>query len=779
MQVCKQTGLNHQVRGLTASDFRKISVNGFGDSYNAYPHSMAWFRNRLYVGTTRACLAYRGQFFAESDPTQLGEIWPVPIPEGAYDIDLRAEIWCYDPQGQEWTRVYQSPMVMGIGGFEVPLSLGFRAMVVYQGQDDLEPVLYVPTWGTRQTPEAVMLRSLDGQNWQVVSDPGLGFPDPFKPRAVRCLLVFKGWLFSSPAVGQKRGQPNTSGVGVVLCTKNPAGGRWEIASEPFLGNPNNLTVFQMASFNDHLYVGTLNINEGFEIWKTRGEGTPPFQWQRVIRYGAYRGRNNQIAITLYPFQGCLYVGTAVQTGGFDRENHVGPTAAEIIRIHPDDTWDLVVGDARLTPGGLQIPISGHTAGFNNPFAGYLWCMCEHEGWLYAGTFDSTTFLRYAAFGDRVPKWLSRVHANLDVERLVGTRGGFSLWRTRDGLRWKPVSLNGFGNPYNYGVRTMLSTEYGLFLGAANPYGPEVAVRRTAGWRYEGNPHGGLEIWLGARRETYLKGCDATIRPSSHWIASSPELCWRVAQEVREECHRFVDELYRGCGFHHYGFWKYDTPDLQAACLSLMDEILALVQNKSGKVLDLFCGTGASTAHMARALPFASVLGVHGRFGAVRRNRKAWPSVSFCWGFPGFWKRWENSMDLVVCVRGLHSAPRRDRIWRMAWHVLRPGGQFVGFEHFPRVVKERHGISVWKKYVHFQSTLQFKEKLERVGFSRTSVHEVTEATCKRFSEYVGRVLLVKELEGNLEANAINFLMSHHVQGTDNLKSIIFSCWKDPS
>jgi hypothetical protein len=52
------------------------------------------------------------------------------------------------------------------------------------------------------------------------------------------------------------------------------------------------------------------------------------------------------------------------------------------------------------------------------------------------------------------------------------------------------------NSYNYGIRNLVSTEHGLFLGTANPFGPRVAVRRDNGWTYEDNAQGGLEVWLG-------------------------------------------------------------------------------------------------------------------------------------------------------------------------------------------------------------------------------------------------------------------------------------------
>jgi hypothetical protein len=84
-----------------------------------------------------------------------------------------------------------------------------------------------------------------------------------------------------------------------------------------------------------------------------------------------------------------------------------------------------------------------------------------------------------------------------MDRIIEETGGFELWRTRDGSRWVPVTRNGFGNVFNYGVRSMVSRPCGLFVGAANPFGPEVAVQKDGGWTYEHNPRGGLEIWLGS------------------------------------------------------------------------------------------------------------------------------------------------------------------------------------------------------------------------------------------------------------------------------------------
>src|SRR5262249_30212034 len=158
------------------------------------------------------------------------------------------------------------------------------------------------------------------------------------------------------------------------------------------GDPTNLTVFELEVFDGFLYAGTLNPVHGFQVWKTSADGIPPYQWNRVITDGAYRGNLNECTASMCVFDHALYVGSSIQNGGYDRTYKVGPAPAELIRIHPDDTWDLVVGTERHTPQGLKCPISGLGPGFGTKLNVIFWRMAEYEGWLYLGTYNWIVFL---------------------------------------------------------------------------------------------------------------------------------------------------------------------------------------------------------------------------------------------------------------------------------------------------------------------------------------------------------------------------------------------------
>jgi hypothetical protein len=484
----KKDKFSHSV-GLSSSDFTRIAANGFGDPQNSYAHSMAYFQDHVHVGTSRHILAllklFPPPYAASMDP------WPVKIPRSVEDLDLRAQIWRLTLSSRQWELVHTSPLIIGRHRQKVPRDLGYRGMAVFQGRSDQVPALYVSAVSSVSRGEgARILRSVDGLTFTAVSEPGLGNPNI---STFRALQAFDNYLFVAPA-GEGTTW-NTTRAPIILRSSDPVKGQWELACEPGFGDPTNIGIFELEIFNSHLYAGTVNPSEGFQIWKTPATGAAPCRWTKVIERGAYRGALNEIAMSMCVFNDALCVGAGLPNGGYDRAYGIGPAAGELIFIYPDDSWDLVVGDPRITPQGAKMPLSGMGPGFDNFFNGYLWRMATHDGWLYVGTFDWSVFLPYAE-KERMTPWLRRHIRWFGVDTIVKYQGGFDLWRSRNGIHWNVVTRTGFGNPYNYGARTLVSSPFGLLIGTANPFGPEVAAEMASGWMHVLNPLGGAEVWLG-------------------------------------------------------------------------------------------------------------------------------------------------------------------------------------------------------------------------------------------------------------------------------------------
>jgi hypothetical protein len=292
-------------------------------------------------------------------------------------------------------------------------------------------------------------------------------------------------MYTTPA-GSRGGNPNVSGHSVIYESRDPALGRWEPINDFGFGDLGNKGIFEMAALGDHLYAGTFNL-DGYQVWRTTAEGNSLITG-KIIERGAYRGPFNQCPEHV-PVQGRSYVGSGIQ-GGVDREQPLA--AAELIRIHPDGTWDLIVGEARDTPDGRKEPMSGYLAGFDNFFNGYFWRMCEHNGWLYLSSFGWSFALGYAR-RETWPRAFTNIVNKVGEQFILERQSGFDLYRSFDGDNWVPVTQNGMDNPYNIGLRTMASSPHGLFLGTANPFGPKVLPLDGDG--YVHNPRGGCEVFF--------------------------------------------------------------------------------------------------------------------------------------------------------------------------------------------------------------------------------------------------------------------------------------------
>jgi len=241
-----------------------------------------------------------------------------------------------------------------------------------------------------------------------------------------------------------------------------------ISFEPLMqdgfGNPYNRGVEFLISYNGWLWAGTKNDAEGYEVWKLEGPGGAGGP-VKVVDHGGPDPRN-EAAGTPAIFKGKLYVGSLLFYG-YNRVQDYGFKGCDIIRIDSDDSWETVVGNNS---------ISGYDSGFNYFTNAYCWQMKEHDGWLYAGTWDQANLL--AGLLDNLPELIEFLQEQqkaiagevLDIDdwyRL--TEAGGDIFKTQDGTHWFPLTQDGLGNRENYGFRTMESTPDGdFYLGTANP-----------------------------------------------------------------------------------------------------------------------------------------------------------------------------------------------------------------------------------------------------------------------------------------------------------------------
>jgi hypothetical protein len=425
--------------GASAStiDFTSAAPQGFGDRQNSMAWSMIWWKNHLYVGTARSATCVKEATLARyltyvQYPPQEDDIECTPSPQ---DLPLQAEIWRWTPATGAWELLFRSPQDVPIPnhpGKFVARDIGFRSMVVFTEPDGTE-ALYVGGTSSNSFNEGVppprLLRSVDGETFTPVPQTPGTFLGDLDANSFRSLAMHKGRLYAIVSQG-------LLGFGKVIEAISPAAGDNAFR----LATDGSSSFFEMASFNGELYIGSSNKTVPFSVVKLQIGGDPPYPTTPVLLDGGNRHPHpSRSVVSMYVFKDRLFVST-------DRPS-------ELYRINPDDSWDLIVGSPRDTPVGRKQPLSGMDVGFDWPLNMHMWRMQTYNGQLYIGTVDQST------------RWRSSAQHRALLEPSMG----FDLFQSSDGEQFTTITRNGFGDKFNYGVRTFAVTPNGLFLGSLNQY----------------------------------------------------------------------------------------------------------------------------------------------------------------------------------------------------------------------------------------------------------------------------------------------------------------------
>lgn len=422
-----------------------------GDRENAYAWSMQFHSGYLYLGTARDVV---GLVLLQQHVPPASYPPEVPVP-----TDLRGRIFRMKWPKGSWELFYVAdPLPQQPGSPILGPDFGYRMMKDYTPNGSSTPTLYVGSGGLGSA-RMLAIDQLGHAPVPVFQTNGF---------SVRAMCPYGGWFFWASEVGD---QPaiwySADPLKQFKANPNVQFPRIDVPSGWF---PKGAEILDMVTFNGFLYVFFFDHdwdNAGF--WCAKLKSTAKgWQWQLIVgdqSFGALypkgMGRPENGGATPFVFNGKMYVGTISKTmwqflngAGVDTAN-IPPTGTQIFRFDTRDKWERVVPPASVTNQSVVDALDG----FANPTNLYLWRFAEQNGRLYAGTFDAQTALNLfaPAFG-------------LDLPDLWDPPG-FDLYSTADGVNWRPESVDGFGDQFNYGARTLLydPVTRGLILGTANPF----------------------------------------------------------------------------------------------------------------------------------------------------------------------------------------------------------------------------------------------------------------------------------------------------------------------
>ena len=134
--------------------------------------------------------------------------------------------------------------------------------------------------------------------------------------------------------------------------------------------------------------------------------------------------------------------------------------------------------------------------------------------------------------------------------------------------------------------------------------------------------------------------------------------------------------FENSGYFNFGYWGTGAKSQREASDALVDQLVARIANKTGRVLDVACGLGGSTKRLMQTYPPEMITGINISDAHIADARAVAPGCTFQvmdatkLDFP------DNHFDAVLCIEAASHFDTRDKFFLEAHRVLKPGGSLV-------------------------------------------------------------------------------------------------------
>jgi ubiquinone/menaquinone biosynthesis C-methylase UbiE len=186
--------------------------------------------------------------------------------------------------------------------------------------------------------------------------------------------------------------------------------------------------------------------------------------------------------------------------------------------------------------------------------------------------------------------------------------------------------------------------------------------------------------------------------------------------------KLADEYYDGSGFYNFGYWTETTRNQQEASEKLVDVLLDFIPKKTGKILDVACGTGASTHRLLQHYKPSDIIGINISEKQLSSCRQRVPGVQFLFMDATGLRFPDESIDNILCVEAVFHFDSRESFLHEAYRVLKPGG-CLALSDF--LLRSRYAAFLINRIplANFVPTVEeYRSLYERCGFADVRIVE---------------------------------------------------------
>lgn len=441
---------------------------------------------------------------------------------GGGGIGFLPSVWQVDPETDECKVVYAglNSVQDYAAAYKEGISTGIRGMCVYQDQLVISNVTMDATTGKSSAtllissdPEKGLTQIADSES--LFNYPAYRYADSIYGGSIWDMVEYNNSLYVSICTGTLDNMPNKNTMQSFALVRGDRNADGTFTWTPVAGDQKKdgarytfgidpertrSGAANLMVFNDYLYIGEYNDEE--------------IALERILFSKTGKNADGQFG------------------GGLDCRflNANLDQSVNLYRMDKNENMELVVGNStKMFPNGS---LSGLKSGFGRNENQYIWRMEVYDGKLYVGTHDASSLLE--CFGQfvngnllkRTPsEWKDQwnylkalmkalatvdpngtgnpdtlaqtikfsynfVFKNITVRNMASAikllnylrtaKRGFDLYVTEDGVNFETITIDGFGDPYNHGLRVFATTDQGLCLGTANPFfGTQIWIQRKA------------------------------------------------------------------------------------------------------------------------------------------------------------------------------------------------------------------------------------------------------------------------------------------------------------
>ena len=441
---------------------------------------------------------------------------------GGGGIGFLPSVWQVDPETDECKVVYAglNSVQDYAAAYKEGISTGIRGMCVYQDQLVISNVTMDAATG--KSSATLLISSDPEKGFTQIADseslfnyPAYRYADSIYGGSIWDMVEYNNSLYVSICTGTLDNMPNKNTMQSFALVRGDRNADGTFTWTPVAGDQKKdgarytfgidpertrSGAANLMVFNDYLYIGEYNDEE--------------IALERILFSKTGKNADGQFG------------------GGLDCRflNANLDQSVNLYRMDKNENMELVVGNStKMFPNGS---LSGLKSGFGRNENQYIWRMEVYDGKLYVGTHDASSLLE--CFGQfvngnllrRTPsEWKDQwnylkalmkalatvdpngtgnpdtlaqtikfsynfVFKNITVRNMASAikllnylrtaKRGFDLYVTEDGVNFETITIDGFGDPYNHGLRVFATTDQGLCLGTANPfYGTQIWIQHKA------------------------------------------------------------------------------------------------------------------------------------------------------------------------------------------------------------------------------------------------------------------------------------------------------------